>query len=291
MPDAFFKRFTMLFKKAAHLLLFGNIYVSAGAYFLVESTRIQCHLVQQPDLYPLLVFFASLFVYNFQRIFYRKDAETQQQSIRRTWIGNHQGILILLSLIGMGGVLILLFFLPFILFAYLSPLLLLSLAYFVPGIKLRQHPWMKLFTLVSVWTIVTALVPLLLENRNLLEASSLFHLLRRWLFIAAICLPFDIRDMHIDARDGVRTVPLVLNEKRTRYLATFMILLFCSLLFLEIKKGLIAPCVFDVLLITSLLTTVIVMMSTSKRSEYFYVAGIDGTMILQGAALMLCCHC
>jgi hypothetical protein len=45
--------------------------------------------------------------------------------------------------------------------------------------------------------------------------------------------------------------------------------------------------IFSALMLSAIINALLVLMSSSKRSEYFYTAGIDGTMILQGALLLL----
>lgn len=276
-----------LIKRLTNFVLFGNIYVSLGAFFLVHSTVIQTNLPGDHWSYSILVFFASLFVYNFQRIFYRTDIEKHRASIRRKWLHSHPLQIRILAFIGLAGVGISMFFNSFVLVLYLSPLLFLSIAYFIPGIKLRKNPWVKLLTLVTVWTLVTALVPLLLAGYSLDNPFLWLHTTLRFLFMAGICLPFDIRDIEVDKADAVTTLPHVLSSKKTTLLATIVLLVYLAGLgfayFLHMFNGVI----FLTMLFTGLINTVIVALTNENRSEYFYVAGIDGTMIVQGALLML----
>ena len=45
--------------------------------------------------------------------------------------------------------------------------------------------------------------------------------------------------------------------------------------------------IFIALILTAIANTIIVFMSSSKRSEYFYTALLDGTMIMQGVVLVM----
>lgn len=182
------------------------------------------------------------------------------------------------------GVGITFFFNDYKIMFYLSPLLLLSLAYFIPRIKLRKSAGFKLFTLATVWVLTTAMVPLLLAHAPV-DFKFILHLSTRFCFMLAICIPFDIRDVGIDAAENVNTLPLQLGEKQTRNLALVFTLVYVFLLAIEYLKQIITFPHLFALLIAAAATFLLVLFSSSKRSEYYYVAGIDGTMILQGVLL------
>lgn len=276
-----------LFKRFFDLLLFGNIYVAAGAVCLVQSTRIQLGYTDHLIHYSLLVFFATIFIYNFQRIFYKPEKDISLHSIRRKWIFSNQLSIKILAGLGLTGVAITFFYNdPFILL-YLSPLFLLSIAYFIPFIKLRQHPWFKLLTLVIVWTMVTALVPVLLGPIELFAKENLLHILIRFAFMMAICIPFDIRDLEIDKADKVSTLPQVMGVERTRWIAVVFMFLYIFLIIPEYLLGMFNIPVCIALFLSAFINTILVFMSSPSRNEYFYVAVLDGTMILQGALLIL----
>ncbi|MES2138438.1 MAG: hypothetical protein V4511_01935 [Bacteroidota bacterium] len=274
------------FKRFFDFILFGNIYVALGAVCLVQSSIIQLQFTDHLLPYSLLVFFASLFVYNFQRIFYKSPSENNPGSIRRNWIFNNKISIKVLSLIGFIGVSITFFFNDYKILLYLSPLLILSLIYFLPFIKLRKNPWLKLLTLVLVWTMVTAVVPILLTGTEHFTKNDLLHIFVRFCFMMAICIPFDIRDLEIDKADAVSTLPLLLSENTARWLAFGFMLLYIFLIVPEYFFGMINLNVFIALLLSAAINGMLVLMSNSKRNEYFYVAGIDGTMILQGVLVM-----
>ncbi len=273
-------------KRFFDFILFGNIFVSFGAVCLVQSTAIQLGLSTN-FFYLLLVFFATLFIYNFQRIFYNQQKDNSLHSVRRKWIFENQRTIKLLAFVGFLGVAVSFFFNDFKIILYLSPLLFLSIAYFIPSIKLRKSAWFKLLTLVFVWTMVTAVVPILLDNSTLFTKYNLLHITVRFCFMMGICIPFDIRDLQIDEVDNVSTLPHLIGENKTRWLAFAFMLLYILLIVVEFIFEMVNTKIATALLITAFINTILVLMSSSKRSEYFYVAGIDGTMILQGLVLIL----
>jgi 4-hydroxybenzoate polyprenyltransferase len=102
-----------------------------------------------------------------------------------------------------------------------------------------------------------------------------------------ICLPFDIRDQEIDRADNVSTIPLILGERTTRSAAIAMMLIYVLLLFVEYAIGMFNLRLFLPLIVSAVINTGFVVAASSKKSEYFFVAGLDGTMILQGLLIHL----
>lgn len=275
----------LLLKRIADIILFGNIYIALGTVCLVQSTLIQINQSSHLPAYSVLSFFATLFVYNFQRIFYKKPLN-ESTSVRRVWISEHQLLIRSFAAIGFTGAGISVFFNDYKILVYLLPLLVLCILYFIPFVKLRKNPWLKLFTLVSVWTMVTAVVPILLSDTTF-NQSAVLHIIVRFVFMVAICIPFDIRDLQLDKEDAVITIPHLTGEKNAKWLAFAFMVLYGILVLQEYWSGMISLPVMAALVCCAIISTAIVLMSSTKRSEYFYVAGIDGTMLLQGGLVLL----
>ncbi len=73
----------------------------------------------------------------------------------------------------------------------------------------------KILTLSFTWMAVTSILPVAAAGQNILEAHFLLYYFIRWLFMLAICLPFDIRDMRTDKRAQNMTVPVLLGKDNT----------------------------------------------------------------------------
>ncbi len=276
----------IFFRRLFDFILFSNLYVAIGAACLIQSTIIQRGNTNHLLSYSLLAFFATLFIYNLQRIFYSPQKDNSLLSIRRKWIFKNQFSIKLLCIIGFIGVAITFFFNDYKIIFYLSPLLLLSVAYFLPFIKLRKNTWFKLLTLVIVWTMVTAVVPILLNDTNPFSENNILHVAVRFTFMISICIPFDIRDMEIDKKENIFTLSQKLGENKTRWIAFGFMLFYTLLIVTEFSLHMFSMKIFIALILTAIVNAIIVLMSSSKRSEYFYTALLDGTMILQGGALI-----
>lgn len=275
----------LLLKQLINIVLFGNIYIALGTVCLIQSTLIQIGQTDHFPAYSALSFFATLFVYNFQRIFY-KAPKGKPGSVRRAWISEHQLLIRSLAAIGFTGAGISFFFNDYKILLYLVPLLALCILYFAPFIRLRKNPWLKLLTLVGVWTMVTAVVPVLLAN-TAFSQNIVLHIIVRFVFMIAICIPFDIRDLQLDKEDAVITIPHLIGEKNAKWLAFACMVVYGILILLEFGLQMINFRVMVALITCTVISAVIVLMSSTKRSEYFYVAGIDGTMLIQGGLVLL----
>lgn len=269
------------FKRFFDFILFSNIYVALGAVCLVAGSSIQLKQSHLPLNYLLLIFFATLFVYNFQRIFYKRPENIEHPSVRRIWIAKNIVILKILAGIGLGGSILLFFFNDFHVIYFLLPLLLLALFYFMPTIKFRKNPVLKLATLVTVWTIATSLTPAILQGYPT-KIAIFIHTAARFWFMMAICIPFDIRDMEQDKKENVVTIALILGENKSRWLALFCMLIYSIFIIIEFISGVINLKLLNALILATIINSILILMSSTKRNEYFYVAGLDGTMILQG---------
>ena len=189
-------------------------------------------------------------------------------------------------------------FLGFILSAFLSkPLVLLSLIpfaiitlfYSTPLMKrrkalfrLREIPGIKIFLISFVWSAVTILLPLVFSSGFYIKINMnlILMFVERFIFVFAITIPFDIRDMHADSLSGLKTIPLWLKERNSIQLANYCILLFaciCLFHYYYLQMYFLIPAfLFAALMTLSFLNHKI------WRSMSFYHYGIlDGSLILQ----------
>jgi len=149
-------------------------------------------------------------------------------------------------------------------------------------------PGLKQFLITLVWTMSTVLLPILeaqdmhLTNISLRDTTIL--LAKRFLFIGALTIPFDIRDLFEDRESGLKTVPVVVGEKRAYLFCQFLLAGYVILLFLYRNNGFNAN--FFALTATALLAGWLIFKSKWKRNEYYYFFYLDGVLILQFILLL-----
>jgi 4-hydroxybenzoate polyprenyltransferase len=141
---------------------------------------------------------------------------------------------------------------------------------------------LKLFIIGAVWAGSTVLLPILeIEGNGLLNISNKETILlffTRFLFIVAITIPFDIRDLFQDQSNALRTIPVIFGEKKSLFLcqlflATSLILLFVYTEKLDTNFWAIALSIF--------ISGWLILKSRWEKNEYYYFFLLDGTMILQ----------
>ena len=107
------------------------------------------------------------------------------------------------------------------------------------------------------------------------------------LFIFAITIPFDIRDMEYDASIGTRTIPVVLGEEKAKKIALLTLGLFFALGILQyfILPGTKFRYAFS-LGISVVASAVVVWKTNRSRKEFFYSFFAEGMMLLQCLLVM-----
>jgi 4-hydroxybenzoate polyprenyltransferase len=184
-----------------------------------------------------------------------------------------------------------LFSLPSILIYCLLPLGILSIAYsypifpFWPQIfPLKRIPYLKIFLIAFAFSSVTVLLPIISAKGLLSIASSdvLLFFGERMLFILAITLPFDIRDLDQDITEGVKTIPALIGVRKTVVLSAVLLLGHTILVTIHAYAGL-SLSIWEgaALVFAALISGVIVCGVTIKRGTWYYAVLVDGTMIIQ----------
>ena len=161
---------------------------------------------------------------------------------------------------------------------------LLSMAYVLPWLggrrRLRDLNYLKIFLIAFVWAWVSVVLPALaLHLEWSIPVWILF--LERLLFIFAITLPFDIRDLEVDAHNRVLTLPAVLGLKKTRILAagSLFVMLLLSLLNYWVQAysaGAVLGLGCSVGIAYGLIH-----FSPRFQHDYYFSGLLDGMMILQ----------
>lgn len=173
---------------------------------------------------------------------------------------------------------------------------LLAVAYNIPfltlnnkKIGLRNIPGIKLFLIAFVWASSCVLLPIVeLESSHQLQiplSETVLLVAKRFLFICAITVPFDIRDLFQDKLYELKTIPVILGEKKAWIFCQALLAIYLLLLIL-FTKGINIDVIG--LALTVFLTGWLIFKSNIKRNEYFYFFYLDGTMLLQYLILILC---
>jgi len=180
-----------------------------------------------------MIFSFTFFTYNGQRIFRIKKELKHPDKIgnRLKWVIKHNRLLTFFSItFGLIG-LVCVYYVNLYCWIILVPMGTLSALYVIPVIPfkpnsptLRQVPFLKIFVIALVWSIIIIGIPMLdTEHVNFKENVAIYlfilALLQVFFFVIGITIPFDIRDINYDREDNLKTIPTVFGIKKSLLIA------------------------------------------------------------------------
>ena len=262
------------------LIFYSNLWIALAALCMCLQT--QLILTDSYAITPFcwFTFTSTLFLYAIHRIVgLKKVAEFTDQGRYRI-ISKFKNHILIYAVIAGGASLYFFFQLDFTIQLVLITPALISLAYVLPvlyqGKRLRDVGGIKIFLIAVVWAVITVWLPYL-ELREAFSNSILLMIAERSLFVFAITIPFDIRDLSVDQHSKVTTIPATVGIKRSIQLAIVCLLL----------SGVLATfsCPSFVYLIgiyaSLILTGIAIIFSDRIQHDYYFTGLMDGTMIIQ----------
>jgi 4-hydroxybenzoate polyprenyltransferase len=205
------------------------IALAAVASFFQTWYLLDIQPTSAPAVLAGLIFFATLGVYNLHSFVGLGQLKKVplDYSPRFSWLQNRPALIWANLFISALGLLLLgwqtsqntqiQFLLPF----------LLGLAYVLPfgaGRRLRDVGLNKLFLLAFVWAWATVVLPFADVEFRLLWLPFL----ERALFIFALALPFDVRDLSLDKLEQVDTLAARLGAKNSVWLSVCLLLVWAA---------------------------------------------------------------
>lgn len=276
-------------------MLFSNLFIAICA---VAQGLVTYHLLKAPpDIYVLsFIFFATIGLYNFSMLLAKPKKPENSPFVRVRWIFSHHRMIISITLISLLCLIpltilylsieakVMMLFTGLIAVGYNIPFLSLNNQY----IGLRNIPGIKLFLIAMVWSVSCVLLPIVeLQHSSMVNISpsdTLLLVAKRFLFIAAITVPFDIRDLFQDKLYALKTIPVMLGERKAYIFCQFLLLGYLLLLILFRQSNYLD---IAAVMLNLGITGWLIFHSTIKKNEYYYFLYLDGTMLLQYLLLLL----
>jgi len=255
----------------------------------------QIQLDIEPAFHPYLfiIFFATLFEYNLHRLITLIFHKTALKSDKHKWLQANIRPFYLLVVFSVLGFLVSIILAKKTVLLALMPIAAVTLFYTLPVFKLkeklmrlREVPGLKIFLIAFVWASVTVLLPVIQSEGRFDVSHILLMILERSLFIFAITIPFDIRDMQADAEVGLKTFPVIIGDKKSWQLANFSCLAYMLVSFFhyflldQIAASLAC-------LLSGLIILLCLNMSKLRQSPYYHYGILDGTIIIQSLLVIL----
>lgn len=255
-----------------------NLFIALGAASLVVGAFSAFQLSVDWSLSGF-VFFATLFTYNFQRRIGDLRADRHYSKTEWTFMA-----------IGLAGMSWLSFELETIQLPFLIFSGILSILYAYPiipakrgKVSLRQLPYLKLWLIVIVWIIGTSVPPLV---SAVPAGEILLYALMQGALVAALTIPFDLRDMDVDLPEQ-RTIPQLFGVKGSKIIALAMLLISLFLCVAMSFQDFLSFSIFFDHLVVSVISAVLILTATPARPDLFFSLLIDGMLLLQGVLFWL----
>lgn len=274
-------------------VVYSNLFVSFCITLLAHQTYLLLELPQTNTFFVLaFIFCSTFFTYNFQRIYRLNSFELVGKliGIRLSWIIRNRKKLFFASILSACGSLFFVLQLSFKVFFLILPLAIFSILYVIPfvnrddkKIAIRDLPFAKIFIISLVWSLVMVALPIADAEGigKLKESSSLFLLSEQFLFIFAITLPFDIRDLRHDMESNIKTIPTYLGIRKTIILSHIILVVFLALKAIQFYGfNQMTLERFVATSITVVIVMIIIAFTNRRRPELFFSGLIDGTMLL-----------
>ncbi len=270
--------------KIINFFLYGNVLIALCAYSqTVQTCRFLGDDNVAQSILPIFVAAATFFLYNIHKpitYFLKKQLVENQRFLKTKSFSTPLSILTILA-----GLFCVFFFFNIKTTTQISLIVagIFSLAYVLPvfgGKRLRDLPFVKIFTIAFVWAFVTVILPVQ-EYGNILDNHVKFMFLERTFFVFALTIPFDIRDIDVDAKTNVKTIPLSIGVQNAKYLGILALLGCVFIVFLLNKQGIYAFKNTLALLLTYITSIMVVGFTKKNRSDYYFYGLTDGMMLLQ----------
>ena len=276
----FFNKTHLSFVKSLiRLVVYSNIFVAFCAFSLAISSE----LVLGMSNFKIrqFVFFATIFTYNFQRIV---RWEKSNKYFRKKWLENNKMIIILLSFFGF--VMSIYHFIEFQTKTQIIIIICATVSILYP-FGLRKIPHLKIMLIAVVWTISTMFL-LVAEHNTPIDQNIALHLIARFLFIFAIIIPFDIRDLKYD-KLYLKTIPIVFGENKARAIAIGALFIAETIVVIQYLNFYLS---FNHLLSFSFLmflSSIMIIKSNQKQSDMYFAFWVESMSIACYLFLAISC--
>jgi len=228
----------------------------------------------------IFIFSSTVFIYSIHRIIGMNKVRKFEHQGRFAVISAYRKHIIIYGIIG--GLLCGYTYLGFS-FSRMKLLLvagIISILYALPvfgkSMRLRDFSFIKIFLIAIVWAVVTESIPLYEVGIDPYIISMLFF--ERVCFFIAITIPFDIRDIEVDATNNVKTIPSTLGKDKSIIVAIFL-LIFCIAIEIYLSQtsqfsG------YTSAIATYIITSILIIFVKDKKEDYYFSGLLDGTIML-----------
>ena len=256
-----------------------SIHVSLAVCALVGLTALQLAIDLDRTLL-FFVFFATITGYNFTK--YAPVAKMHHRSLTPS--------LRLIQIFSLGCFMTMCYFgfqLSQKVIVVIIPFLVLTIGYVIPvfsGAKtLRTLPGFKIVVIAICWVGVTVLLPVI-HHGILLSWDVVIVGIQRLLFVIAITIPFEIRDLHYDST-ALKTVPQLIGVERSKKVGVAFLI--ASVLLMVVLPDVSNYEVISMLIVL-LIAIIFIVKTEVQQTRYFCAFWVESLPIMWWGIVVLC---
>ena len=253
-----------LLKRVFDFYIFSNIHVALAVFCLVKITLLSYG--NSSYIIPLFCLFSTIASYNLIRIFRIEEVQPWFYE----FIKNNKLILILFTVFSAVVAFLLIFKFRYATLFWFIPFGIITLFYVNPfhlkkqKISLRYIAFVKLFLIAISWAAVTVIIPLV-QHQIHIGSTEIILFVQRFLFVAAITIPFDIRDVTYD-KEELKTLPQAIGVPKSKWLGILFLMLFLGL---EFFKTTVVTEQLRIHFFIAVVTLLFLVKSTEDQNKYY----------------------
>ncbi len=273
----------LYFNRIFECLFLENFFIACCATVMVFATFIINDLPVKLTPYSVFLFSSTFLVYNFHYLSFNIDFSSIKALVNSVFKVQIRTSLKVFLPISIGVSIIFFFYLNSISCLFILLLGSFAIAYSIPIVKwqntrlrLREISIVKTPLIALVWGITTAFIPILEQNIRLDVSFGLMQVLCRSLFIFALCIPFEMRDLEKDKISGIGTIAVIYGMKNSKIAG--LLIGICAIIIHHLM-----PVSFLTMLSLDLAITMAMIWIIFQNifdGKYFYKIFVDGTMLL-----------
>ena len=237
--------------------------------------------------YYFFIFFSTIFIYCLHRIIGIEKVGKYKDKGRFRIINQYKTHIRIYASIGLIAALYFYINLPVTIQLLLLIPSFISLLYTVPILpkkrRLRDFHYIKIILIAVVWGILTVLIPEYFLN-NIRDFTYLLFI-ERCLFIFAITIPFDIRDMEIDQKTQVKTFIHSWGSTKAKVIAVALLAFSLMIYFYLFDYSYLSAHYLTALIICYTVTSLFILYAHHRRTDYYFSGILDGTMLLMALCI------
>lgn len=265
-------------------LFFSNLFIALCAAMAVEQTYLQLGLGWHWDLLTLCVGTATFAQYNFQRLVNLRVLNRETLTPPTIWLARNGRWMLVLTVIALLIAVVTFIQLSREIWLPVIVIFIVSALYAVPigKFRLREVGLIKLLLIALIWGLVTVTLPMHHAGMEVEGMQHLWLLAQRVAFIAALTLPFDIRDILMDKAYNLKTIPSLIGPHSTQWVCIMLLWVMCAFEGLrQLQDRGSLDWILGAIVLSATISTVAILNQKRWEGRYYYLGMLDGMIVLQ----------